>query len=486
MTKSDFGHIHALASPRTASHLDRAQKLKIPDINSGRSKNSAEKSVDIPDTFIFSTSTSSEYSLEESEESISRATAQGQALDGDDQSKIGLVNSRYSVIYLIFLGQFLSLCITSTAVTSGLLVLKNAQFPMFMAWCNCLVLSIFYGWGMACHRLTKILKSLQNFFGYRISSSVNSEEESIVISGGNLQSSAEYPWLKYITLSILDLEANTAILFAYKYTSVISVMLLDAFAIPSVMIVGYLLSRSFPGSFLSNHYVKQFKSFWAITGVAICLAGLLILLFEDSKQGNTISNDDSSEASFPLWWLGDLLTLLGAFLYSLSNLLQEHLVRSRPLKEVLGSLGIYGSIFGGLQLIITGELWEVLCIHQSKCSSPFLTVFSSILVILFTSSLFLIYTQTPKLLASGSAVLLNLSLLSADAYGAAIWWLLRWIGIVNSGSGNFDWIYLIGGCVVVAGVTIYCIGVDRVNASQQTDEANGSDYVALQQENVVI
>ena len=48
--------------------------------------------------------------------------------------------------------------------------------------------------------------------------------------------------------------------------------------------------------------------------------------------------------------LGDLLCLLGALLYGLSNVGQEYIVRSFSRVEFLGMLGLFGSVINGVQL----------------------------------------------------------------------------------------------------------------------------------------
>lgn len=46
---------------------------------------------------------------------------------------------------------------------------------------------------------------------------------------------------------------------------------------------------------------------------------------------------------------GNGLMILGATLYGLSNSLEEFFVRNRPLYEVVGSLGLFGTIINGAQ-----------------------------------------------------------------------------------------------------------------------------------------
>ena len=55
---------------------------------------------------------------------------------------------------------------------------------------------------------------------------------------------------------------------AYQYTSITSVMLLDCWSIPSVILLTWL--------FLKTKY--RFKK---IAGVAICVAGLVLVIFSD-------------------------------------------------------------------------------------------------------------------------------------------------------------------------------------------------------------
>lgn len=60
---------------------------------------------------------------------------------------------------------------------------------------------------------------------------------------------------------------------AYQYTSMTSVMLLDCWSIPSVMVLTWF--------FLKTKY-----RFRKITGVIVCIAGLVLVVFSDVHAGD--------------------------------------------------------------------------------------------------------------------------------------------------------------------------------------------------------
>lgn len=65
---------------------------------------------------------------------------------------------------------------------------------------------------------------------------------------------------------------------AYQYTSLTSVMLLDCWTIPCVMLLTWL--------FLKTKY-----RFRKIAGVVVCVAGLVMVIFSDVHAGDRAGND---------------------------------------------------------------------------------------------------------------------------------------------------------------------------------------------------
>lgn len=75
-----------------------------------------------------------------------------------------------------------------------------------------------------------------------------------------------------ISFLIIDIICS-AVVKAYQYTSITSVMLLDCWSIPSVMLLTWV--------FLKTKY-----RFRKITGVVVCVAGLVMVVFSDVHAGD--------------------------------------------------------------------------------------------------------------------------------------------------------------------------------------------------------
>lgn len=84
-------------------------------------------------------------------------------------------------------------------------------------------------------------------------------------------------WLFFFCLSFNDTNRTIFTLWtvvkAYQYTSLTSVMLLDCWSIPCVMLLTWI--------FLKTKY--RFKK---ITGVIVCIAGLVLVVFSDVHAGD--------------------------------------------------------------------------------------------------------------------------------------------------------------------------------------------------------
>lgn len=58
------------------------------------------------------------------------------------------------------------------------------------------------------------------------------------------QAAGQTPWWRFFLLACIDVEANVLLVWAYQYTSITSVMLLDCFTIPSVMILSCVFLKA--------------------------------------------------------------------------------------------------------------------------------------------------------------------------------------------------------------------------------------------------
>ncbi|KAI6699219.1 hypothetical protein NL676_019338 [Syzygium grande] len=298
----------------------------------------------------------------------------------------------------LVLGQFLSLLITSTGFSSSELAKKGINAPTSQSFLNYVLLAIVYG-SMMLHR-RQLLKA---------------------------------KWYYYVILAVVDVEANFLVVKAYQYTSITSVMLLDCWSIPSVMLLTWL--------FLSTKY--RFKK---IAGVLVCVAGLVMVVFSDVHAG------DRSAGSNPR--KGDALVIAGATLYAVSNVSEEYLVKNANRVELMSMLGLFGAIISAIQISIL-ERNELKSIHWTAGAAlPFVG---------FSLAMFLFYSFVPILLKINGSTMLNLSLLTSDMWAV----LIR----IFAYHEKVDWMYFVAFAAVAVGLVIYS-GGDKENDQKRADVAN--------------
>ncbi|EWM24522.1 solute carrier family 35 member f1 [Nannochloropsis gaditana] len=346
-------------------------------------------------------------------------------------------------LFDIGLGQVLSLLITATGIFSSLLAESGRSIPATQACLTYFILSF---------HLCRLPRG-----------------EPLKVA-----------WWKYLLLAAIDLEGNYLVVLSFRYTSITSVLLLDGFAIPSTMLFSWIYLRS---RYKSLHFV----------GVLACLAGLGTVVFSDSRllprqdDKDTVAAvsflspspsplftgpdapltsilsssphplrpgsaslsppspslvSSSSPSSFPPALLGDLLCLLGATLYAVSNVVQEAIVKTHDPTEFLGMLGGLGTILAGVQALVLElgreggreggkEGWGV--------EMGYLVGFAVTLAIM--------YTLTARFLTEADATLFNLSLLTSDAYGV----FYRYVALHQPVS----YLYGVGFCLTLGGLGIY-------------------------------
>ncbi|CAA0839384.1 Eukaryotic protein of unknown function (DUF914 [Striga hermonthica] len=197
-------------------------------------------------------------------------------------------------------------------------------------------------------------------------------------------------WYYYILLGLVDVEANFLVVKAYQYTSITSVMLLDCWTIPCVL-------------FLTWFFLKTKYRFMKLIGVAICVAGLVTVVFSDVHSADRLSGSNPIK--------GDLLVIAGATLYGVSNVSEEYFVKSADRVELMAFLGVFGGIISACQIVIL-ERVELKSIHWTAGAAlPFVG---------FSLAMFLFYSGVPILLKISGSTMLNLSLLTSDMWAVLI------------------------------------------------------------------
>jgi solute carrier family 35 protein F1/2 len=134
--------------------------------------------------------------------------------------------------------------------------------------------------------------------------------------------------------------------------------------------------------------------------VIICVAGLGLLVASDH-----LTSKNYPAGNKPL---GDGLMILGATLYGISNGLQECLVRQRPLYEVVGQMGFWGTIISGAQAAgLEHGIWKDQVWNRHTIG----------MLVAYTASMLSLYTVVPILFRLASSPFYNLSILTSDFWG---------------------------------------------------------------------
>eukprot|EP01112_Ceratiomyxa_fruticulosa_P020931 TRINITY_DN7262_c0_g2_i1.p1 TRINITY_DN7262_c0_g2~~TRINITY_DN7262_c0_g2_i1.p1 ORF type:complete len:340 (-),score=44.60 TRINITY_DN7262_c0_g2_i1:280-1299(-) len=289
-------------------------------------------------------------------------------------------------VVALLLGQLLSLIIGGTGLFSQLLSVRyNLNAPTSQSLLNYILISFY---SIALLRRGTFLDTLKTKTRY------------------------------YLPLAIVDVEANYLVVKAYQYTTITSVMLLDCFTIPCVVILSYFV--------IGTRY-----KFIHIVAVLVCISGIVILVLSD-----TLSKEHNDSASGPI--IGDILCLSGAFLYAVSNVGQEKMIKDYNKEEYLGMVGLYGTLVSGLQLAIL-EREELRTLHWSwgvlGC------------IVGFAACMFALYSLVPYMLSLSGATLFNLSLLTSDVFAIAV-------GIIVFHHTPM-WLYFIAYGIIAIGIVMY-------------------------------
>jgi drug/metabolite transporter (DMT)-like permease len=192
--------------------------------------------------------------------------------------------------YSILVGQVLSVLIASTGAATTLLnqYTGNSVMPAAQNCPNYVIMSLFL-----------LYSPTRTYFGCSGSRNVSQEsiesvyEATAALAPDSPNSMGKTPdgtrssalpsevlndvWWRYALLACVDVEANVVAVWAYKYTSITSAMLLDCATIPFVMLLSWLV--------LGAHYTWQH-----FAGALLCFCGVLTIMLSDMLDGSTSTN----------------------------------------------------------------------------------------------------------------------------------------------------------------------------------------------------
>jgi solute carrier family 35 protein F1/2 len=244
--------------------------------------------------------------------------------------------------------------------------------------------------------------------------------------------------------------ANFVTVMAFRYTTLTSVSLFDALAIPSAMICSRCV--------LARRYT------WVhIVGVCCCMIGVFSNALADYESNMAASVISDGGDAYPHKMLGDSLAILGGIIFGMNNVLTEMFVRQigGP-TEYLGVMGFFAAIisFSQAALFERGEIQDFFTgvpVPEGSVCAPSDGI---LLVLSFMTTNSLSYTMISRFLVISEATLLNLSLLTAD-----LWSALFVVVAEHILPSALFWAALI---MIITGVFVYEMGPNPILDEGQT------------------
>ncbi|KAF8461289.1 hypothetical protein BDZ91DRAFT_383047 [Kalaharituber pfeilii] len=330
-------------------------------------------------------------------------TLEGESSDSKVKSRWTFPFLRSERFWLVlFIGQVLALCITGSNTFSTLLAQNGTSIPAF-----------------------------QNVFVYIL---LNLVYTSYTIYEYGFRKYMLMLWKdgwKYFILAFLDVEGNYFVVLAYRYTSILSAQLINFWAIVVVVIISFVILK------VRYHWAQ-------ILGILVCCGGMGLLIASDHVHLGLAVGGAKHELK------GDLFMLLGATFYGFSNVTEEFLVSKRPLYEVVGQIGFWGTFINAVQASIFDRNQFNHATWNGKIGGY---------IVGFTLCLFTFYTLAPILFRMASAAFFNISLLSANFWGLLIG--LRVFGY------TIFWMYGVAFACIVLGLVLYYVMSDVLDESKK-------------------
>jgi len=167
-----------------------------------------------------------------------------------------------------------------------------------------------------------------------------------------------------------------------------------------------------------------------LLGVLISVGGLGMLVASDH-----ITNKDYHAANMVK---GDMFMIAGSTLYGFTNAYEEFFVRQSPLYEVVGQMGLWGTIINGIQAAGLE--------HRQIREAPWTGAVVGLLLA-YTAAMLTLYTVAPLLYRLASSAYFNLALLSSDFFGLLF-------GLFLFHYSPY-WLYFPSFTVVLSGLVVY-------------------------------
>jgi len=235
----------------------------------------------------------------------------------------------------------------------------------------------------------------------------------------------------FLLCAVVDVHATLFMVNSFLFTSITSVMLLQDATIPFVFLLSIFFLKI---EYSKTHYFS----------ILLCACGLCCSISNDvfvKSQSNS-----SSSRPYSRMITGDVMALFDAFLYGLSNILQEHFLKTkRDVNHYLGFLGLFGCAITLIEALFFGE-YQVLINFFAAATLAEKWYFTWNIGCFMLTNL-VTYSIIPFFIQRSGATLLNISNVTT-----VIWGMFSDIVFFNQ---PFYFLYCIAFCFEMTGVILF-------------------------------
>ncbi|CAO3595504.1 unnamed protein product [Absidia cylindrospora] len=345
-------------------------------------------------------------------------------------------------IWPICLGQLVSLRITGTSsASSALWQQHHVNIPFTQNTCMYFLLTLTFGSWKYYNSIhdAKVQSPLPSTHKQHAGSALLSQQHQRRSYDAQHntrtlnQSQSPYYLLLVGLFSVVDVQANVLAVTAFRNTSVLSALIISSWTLPCIMLLSVVLLKT---RYQPVHFI----------GVALGLVGLGFLIWGDMIVTESNHDGDSSPSNHS--WLGDIICLVSATLYAISNVTEEYLVHYSTSQDFLYRIGLTGMIQSGV-LACLFEYDTLTSINWSRHN-------------VYVLCLFFMYSLIPTIYRLAGAIFVGMSLVTSNFYSLLI-------GLVFL-DAKMPPFYPLAYFLVIIGAALYNIVPPPVYRPQQNEQ----------------
>eukprot|EP00475_Leptophrys_vorax_P030512 TRINITY_DN45772_c0_g1_i1.p1 TRINITY_DN45772_c0_g1~~TRINITY_DN45772_c0_g1_i1.p1 ORF type:complete len:433 (-),score=90.54 TRINITY_DN45772_c0_g1_i1:148-1410(-) len=330
-----------------------------------------------------------------------------------------------NIVWILLAWQVLSVVFAGASLCSEGLTSNEFVFPAIQSFCN--YVWLFLMWApISLHMYLNKKNTPAPGAGAPL---VRDNDDAAVAAG--------VPWYRtktalFTMISFMDFFSIYCMVYAFQYTSVVSISALDALSLPVAMALSMV--------FLSVAY--KLHQFFA---VFVCVCGVVLFTIADYLYADADGSYD--------YLLGDALVLIGASLQAGCSVAADFYCHTRKqeegsqysqlriIQEMSFWIAIWGLLLSGLTAWATGEITIMVSLGYNTSWTWYLLGFG------FLRALFI--SLVPLLLLYSGATIMMLSMQTSDFW--------TFLGGVLLFSFSYHSLYLIAMLVITLGIAMFCL-----------------------------